>query len=310
MRASRRTILGTLLGAITSSVTTVVAIASGRDRNRCSAKPIGEVTVATLSNAPIVTLFANGHPVVLLLDTGAERTVLTPAVARRIGATAPRIEFEQQIHGIAGSLAGREVELRSFVVGRTSIPWRRVVVAPVSTPHIFSMPLDGLLGADVLSGFDVDLDLTHHRMFLYQKRSCPNGPPWAGSYTAIGTGQSRATHLFFPVQLDGHTIVAVIDSGAQRSFLSGSVARALGVTEALLAQDRMMTTQGVTAQRLSSHLHRFSELRVGTETIRNPEFVVGAATLRDADIVLGVDFLNSRRVWLSYGSLQIYLSGG
>jgi hypothetical protein len=32
--------------------------------------------------------------------------------------------------------------------------------------------------------------------------------------------------------------------------------------------------------------------------------------LIDADIVLGVDFLNSRRVWLSYGSLQIYLSGG
>jgi predicted aspartyl protease len=278
------------------------------DVDRCSAKPLGQITVATLHGAPIVTLFANGHPVILLLDTGAASTILTPAVAERIGAKRPRIEFQRQIHGIGGTLLAREVDLRSFVVGSVSIPWPRVGVAPITMPSVFSTPLDGLLGADVLSGFDVDLDLPHYRMVLYAKRTCPNAPSWPGSYSAIETGQSLDNHLFFPVLLDGRRIVATIDTGAQRTVLSEMIARSLGVTDAVLAHDRPMITQGISGERLSSHLHRFSELKIGAEILRNPEFIIGNIKLKDADMVLGIDFLSIRRVWLSYGSTQIFLS--
>src|SRR6516165_12710644 len=44
----------------------------------CGTVRLGETTVATLRNAPIVTLFANGLPVTLVIDTGAEGTILTP----------------------------------------------------------------------------------------------------------------------------------------------------------------------------------------------------------------------------------------
>jgi predicted aspartyl protease len=276
--------------------------------SECDAQPVGTVIVATLSNTPIVTFTANGLPVVLLLDTGAERTVLTPAVAERIGAQPPRIEFQRGLRGIAGALPSHEVELRSLAAGGVSMPWRRVVVASVTLTKIFSTPLDGLLGADVLSGFDIDLDLPHQRMVLYEKRSCPIGPPWTGPYTAISTGRSRGEHLFFPVQLDGRGITAIVDTGAQLTTLSTTAAAALGVTEAVLARDRSITTQGATAERLNSHIHRFSQLQVGTEIIPNPEFVVADVKLRGADIALGADFLNSRRIWLSYGSLQVFLS--
>jgi hypothetical protein len=49
-------------------------------------------------------------------------------------------------------------------------------------------------------------------------------------------------------------------------------------------------------------------LAIGTETIRNPEIGVTDLRLGDADLVLGVDFLQSQRVWMSYGSQQIFLS--
>src|SRR5919199_2514254 len=42
----------------------------------CGTSRVGEVTVATLRNAPLVTVSANGHPITLLLDTGAERTIV------------------------------------------------------------------------------------------------------------------------------------------------------------------------------------------------------------------------------------------
>ena len=63
-----------------------LASAAGGASGGCGTVRLGQTTVATLRNAPIVTLLANGMPATMLLDTGAETTVLTPAVAQRIGA--------------------------------------------------------------------------------------------------------------------------------------------------------------------------------------------------------------------------------
>jgi predicted aspartyl protease len=317
----QRQILAGLCGAI---LVLISALSSRADKARiiesdvassrfvadaCGARPLGSITVATLNSAPIVTLSANGHPVTLIVDTGAERTILTPAVAERIGAQPPRVEFQRQMRGITGTLGTREVELRSFTAGGVAIPWRRVWVAPITMAKVLSAPIDGLLGADALSEFDIDLDLPRHRMAFYDKQSCPNGmPEWAGPNTAISTGRSPTDYLFFPVQLDGRRIVAIIDTGAQRSTLSLASARKLGVTEATLSRDPSMITRGAAGDQLNSHVHRFARLEVGTEIIRDPELVVADVKLRDADIVLGFDFLSSRRLWLSYESLRIFLS--
>ena len=257
----------------------------------------------------MVTLTANGHAVTLILDTGAERTVLTPDVAERIGAQRPRIEFQRRLHGIAGDLPSREVELRSFAAGAVAIPWRRVLVAPVKMAKIFPTPLDGLLGADSLSDFDIDLDLPRHQMTFYQRQSCETAAPnWTGPYISVSTGRSRGEHLFFPAQLDGHRLTAVIDTGSQVTVLATASARALGVTNEQLSKDRSVTTQGVAGEPRSARVHRFARLEIGSLIVRNPEVVVADLNLNDADILLGVDFLRSRRLWLSYGSRRIFLS--
>ena len=275
----------------------------------CGTSRIGETTVATLRNAPIVTLLANGSPVTLLLDTGAETTILTPAAAQRIGAQPPRVEFPRQMHGITGSVGTSEVELRSLTAGNVSIPWRRVRVASVNMPSVFSGPLDGLLGADSLSTFDIDLDLPHHRMVFYAKQSCPAAAPaWTEPYARIAARRSFSGHLVFPARLNGREVDAFVDTGAQLTVLSTRVALALGVTETALARDRPTVTSGATAGQLSSHAHQFSSLEIGGEILRNPEIVVVDVKLGDADLVLGIDFLISRRIWLSYGSVQIFLS--
>jgi clan AA aspartic protease (TIGR02281 family) len=294
-------------------VTTALVLASWRavadPTGGCGAVRLGETTVATLRNAPIVTLFANDRPIMLLLDTGAEGTVLTPTAAGRIGAQRPLVEFQRQLQSLAGSLATSEVELRSFTVGGVAIPWRRVRVAPVNVSAIFAGPLDGVVGADTLSSFDVDLDLPHYRMILYQRQTCPNAKPaWTEPYTRITAGRSKGDHLFFPVQLDGRTIDAFIDTGAQATVLSTRAALALGISEAALARDPPLTTRGAAAEQLTAHLHRFSQLAIGATIVRDLEIIVADLRLNDADLVLGVDFLRSRRIWFSYGSQQIFLS--
>jgi predicted aspartyl protease len=300
----RRIRVGLIASAILAAFAATVSHAGD-----CGTKPVGNVIVATLNRAPMVTLSANGKAVTLILDTGAERTVLTPDVAERIGAQRPSIEFQRHLRGIAGDLPTHEVELRSFAAGEVAIPWRRVLVAPVKMASVFPTPLDGLLGADALSDFDIDIDLPRHQMTLYRKQTCETATPnWAGPYISISTGLSRGERLFFPVQLDGRRLTAVIDTGSQFTVLATASARALGLTEGQLSRDRSVSTQGVAGEPLSSRVHRFARLEVGALIIRNPEVVVTDLTLNEADIVLGVDFVSSRRLWLSYGSRRIFLS--
>ena len=275
----------------------------------CGTIWLGEAPVATLENSPFVTVFANGAAVTLLLDTGAQATILTPAAAQRIGAQRPRIESPRQMSGIAGSLQTGEVELRNLNIGGVAIPWLRARVAQLSLANAFAVPIDGVLGADSLSSFDVDLDLAGHRMALYRSQSCAGAAPtWSEPYDRIAARRSLGDHLFFPTQLDGRWIAAFIDTGAQLTVLSAQAAARLGLTEPVLARDPMILVHGAAAEELSARVHRFAQLWIGTELIRSPEIAVTDLRLGDADLVLGVDFLRSRRMWMSYGSQQIFLS--
>jgi hypothetical protein len=186
-------------------------------------------------------------------------------------------------------------------VGGAAIPWRRILVASINTPRIFLGPLDGVLGADVLSNFDVDLDLPHHRLVFYKRQSSPSAAPaWSESESeSWAAGRSRSDHLFFPVQLDGRRIDALFDGGAQLSVFSAGAARAFGVTDAALAHDRSVIVRGVAGEQVSSHVHRFAQLEIGGEVVNHPEFVVTNVKLSDADLVLGINFLICRRFWLS-----------
>jgi len=275
----------------------------------CTATRVGEITVATIDNVPIVTLIADGVPVVLILDTGAARTIFTQTAAHRIGAPPPRVEFDRRIAGIASDLPIREVELRRFSIGGVDIPWHRIAVAPTALPRISLGPLDGMLGADVLGAFDVDLDLPHHRMILHEQSSCPiSSPDWGEPFVAVDTGRSRGDKLFFPVRLDSKPFFAIVDTGAKTTTLSSTAARRLGIGQAEVANDRSETLHGAAGEQIAGHLHRFQLLEVAGEAIRDPEIVVADVNVRDDDIILGIDFALSRRLWFSYGSRRIFLS--
>src|ERR1700737_2661796 len=73
----------------------------------CGTIRLAETAVAMLDNQPIVKVFANSATVLLLLDTGAEATVLTPAAAQRIGAQQARV-MGRQMHGITGDIPASE----------------------------------------------------------------------------------------------------------------------------------------------------------------------------------------------------------
>ena len=97
---------------------------------------------------------------------------------------------------------------------------------------------DGLLGADILLAFDLDIDVPDGKLTLYRSRLCPNvQPPWHEPWIEITGVRARKDRLLLPFELDGVQGEALLDTGAQGNVLSVNMARRMGLTEQVLASD-------------------------------------------------------------------------
>ncbi|MGH7046042.1 MAG: retroviral-like aspartic protease family protein [Stellaceae bacterium] len=285
----------------------VIAATSTAAAQQCRPVRLAELPVTLMGNVPVVTVHINGAAASLLFDTGAERTVLTSTAAKRLHIE-PHYEYTRRMRSLDSAVASGDATVRSLDFGTTAFRGVAILVGSLSLPNVGGKPLDGLLGADFFSSFEVDLDLEHRRVTLFQPPSCPiSAPAWATPYATIKANLSLHDRLFFPVLLDGHQIDALIDTGAQLTTLDADTAAQLGVSGAELARDPDADLRGAAAEVVKARAHKFARLQIDGEMLRDQVIVVTRLGLQDADLVLGSDFLHWQRVWLSYPSHQIFL---
>jgi len=105
------------------------------------------------SGAPVVApVLINGVALRLMVDTGADRTVISPSAAARTG-LAVDAGRSVRILGVAGSAMANEMVVKHMEVAGARVGPLRVIV--LDTP---ADSLDGLLGRDVLDFFTLTVD--------------------------------------------------------------------------------------------------------------------------------------------------------
>jgi hypothetical protein len=111
-------------------------------------------TIPFTPGAPILVSarINGGGPVTLVLDTGAERTLVAPAALVRLGLTLPNT-LEATIRGVAGTTQADVVSIESLEVGGTRAGPLAIIAHDAELPGA-----DGLLGRDFLSLFSVTID--------------------------------------------------------------------------------------------------------------------------------------------------------
>jgi hypothetical protein len=114
--------------------------------------------------------------------------------------------------------------------------------------------------------------------------------------------------LMVPFTLDGLGGMALIDTGAQGNILNPGMARRLGVDERAMQGDTPIRMNGTGPGRVTAHLHRFSLLRIGPIADPAPVLTVLPSQVGFGDAIFGEQFLQGRRVWLSFHSRQIFVS--
>ena len=250
-----------------------------------------------------------GQPVRLMIDTGSDAGLITPRAVRDLGLAADP-DAHVRLLGTGGTGRSSAVaRVRGLTIGALRLDDVPMPVGDLPAAPRLDPPVAGFLGGDVLSRFDLEIDVRRSTLALYRvglpSLACAEPPTWNQPFETIAL-VAHGVRLSLTATLDGHPIGALLDTGARSRVLSRAAARHLGVSPDTLAADPGGITSGVDMREQAYSWHRFRALTIGRDTSRSP--VLTVAPLHEPfDMLLGTDWLAQRRVWISYATGQVFL---
>ncbi len=298
------------LGLVASLLPLLGGMGAARG-DQCHIDELTSAPVERSAGFVLVHAGLNGRDAALLLDTGADRMVVDQAAAERLGLRADpdrRLRLDPTIGDpFEASLAA----VAAFTLGQARLPAPLVVVARLPVIARIQGRVDGILGADVLTRYDVDLDLPDGRMSLYQVHGCAGRfIPWTGPYQAVGfSWADDLRRAVIQVQLGTDWVDAVIDTGTSVTFVSSAFARWCGCLRqpAPAGSGPAPSLAGPDGVPRASELRRITTLRIGATVLRDVDLpVLDAGTARM--MFLGLDYLLRHRVWISASTAQVFIA--
>jgi predicted aspartyl protease len=311
---------------LTASVL-ISAMASGI----CAASPadcklitIAEWPIRLEHNKLIVDGAINGQKIGIVLDTGAERSMILRSAAVRLGLTLRRVRG-LRLFGLGGETEVEMAHVEEFKLGDATHKNWQVIVAG---ERDLGGDVTVLLGDDFFRGADVEFDLAHGAVRLFQLKDCEGVPLayWSTSgahHVDIEAVDDLHPHVVLPVRINGQPLRAMLDSGAGLSMLSTSDAARLGVTPETVGVAAIGSGSGLGAKRIDSWIGPFQSFTVGAETIKNPKIIFSdlwkGVTYTQAGsnvptqvglqpMLLGADFLLAHRVMIVHSQRKIYFT--
>ncbi len=269
---------------------------------------MGHVTdlALTFAHGHLVTpALLNDAPMNLIVDTGAQGTTLTEDATSRIGIYTS--STNAYVSGVGGSRSLSLFYAKTFRLGTMHGEHLGLTASPFDFPK--SNPrIDGLLGADFLSHYDLDFDLGEKKLQIFKVlEGCTNPsvaleePMFMAPLAAAYSQYDARPHV--RIEIGGKTLRAVVDSGAQNTVIFRGAARRLGLSLDDLKADPHFRSTGVGPHARDSALHKMAPITIGEVTISNLPVAIVDDRLDDGtDMLLGLDFFARVHVWLSFSS--------
>ncbi len=302
------------LAALGRAVVLLLTLFAAAARGACTIQERGAVTFAPVANRVLVPLTINGIDATFVLDTGAARSLVTPEAVHGLGLASDKW-IATTMRGVGGIVEHPNADPRSLVLG--GVPLHRHTVTHDTSLTVGEMPgfapsglvVDGLLGRDLLSLFDLQFDMAAHRLTIYDVRECSGRfVPWNSNYVTLPAEMPMTKAMVVPIVIDGHRLRALLDTGATSSLILAPGMFRLGLTPEMVAHDPSAAAHGIGPQAPQMHRHRFSSWQVGPESEPDPTmWVAQVRVVPIVDALLGADWLLAqRRVWISFTTGQVF----
>jgi hypothetical protein len=203
-------------------------------------------------------------PFQFVLDTGANRTVLTHTLVARLGLQVAA-DRKVTMSGVTGSASVPTVDVEQLKVGDVEISHQRLPVADSLSPGTL-----GTLGVDALAGTRILVDFTNNRI---QIRKADHEGRLEG-LTRI-PAQCRLKRLLMVKGSVGRIPVsAVIDTGSQYTLANTALRTKLGLPPQMSAS-KMTDVVGETLARQRGERRTVPLLRMSSVQVPNPNLVFG-----------------------------------
>lgn len=305
-RALRKALLTAFCAAATPVFVTQAASAA---EGLCHHERIARVPLHDDQGFLNIPVEINKHAASMIVDTGAEGSLLSPEAAERF-----QVQLDPSVHTLMQGTGGmgrmvpnvvvRSLTLGGLETGPVSMPVGDLPGKPVTQP-----PVEGLVGGDLLSHYDVEFNVAEGWLTFWSVKSgssaCAGPADWHVIYRAVPL-ESAGRRVIVQVLLDGKPLRALVDSGARSRILSDKAAERLGVSARTLAADPGGLTSGVDGHQQVYHWHRFQTFQIGQEQEKSP--VLTVAPIHDSvDMLLGSDWFAAHRVWISYQTGMLYV---
>ena len=298
-----------------------VAAAAASD---CKMIQVADWPVRTGRGVPLVEGTVNGQKIGVLLDTGAESMILRSA-ADRLGLTR-RQARGARVFGIGGETYVEVTVIDEFKVGEIT---RKNLRLPVAGERDFGNRIDAIVGEDFFEQLDVEFDLPHNAVRLFQPKDCEGVmlAYWAtqgASEIEMEPFYDAGPRIVLTVQINGQPMRALLDSGSSISVLDKSTAERLGITPDSPGVVAAGKGGGLGGKSVDFWIAPLQSFTIGGETIRDT--VIRFADLwKDATrtptgsrlpqkvgltsaLLLGADFLRAHRVLVAHSQRKLYFT--
>jgi predicted aspartyl protease len=312
------------VGVILVAVGPALASSVGAAASACTLARIEEWPVRFVHNFLVVDGAINGQPVGILLDTGSTRTLMLRSAAMRLNLPRQRVR-NYRMFGVGGETPVETVRV-DFSAGETVRKSWQLLVAGEQD---LGGGIDVILGEDFFHAVDVEFDLARGVVRLFEARDCDGAPLsyWASegaSEVSIQAINAARPQILVPVQVNGRSIEALLDSGAPFSILTKRDAEIAGVTPGNPGVVAVGKGRGLGSRSIDTWIGPIDSFKIGDENIRDTAMLFGDlfkdATYTEVgslvprrvaglqQMLLGIDFLRSHRVLIAHSQRKLYFS--
>jgi predicted aspartyl protease len=307
------------LGVVAIDTPWMTASAAGK----CELKAVAQVPVVYEGGRLLVAATIDGQPAHMLIDSGSSTSLIFRGAAAAFGMevvgdggkayTAGGIENQ-------GRVTVRDFNLAGFTVHDLTLT--------ASGHSAMSADHAGALGEDFLSHWDEEFEPGASIMRLIVPHECTGDQVeyWAPAYNMVRLqigGDAWSQLLLADVQVNGHDITAVFDTGAPYTIIESAAVRRPGLhpnMQTAIGQEG----SGLGPAKFAIDTATFNSITIGQETIQNPRVVVADIWSKNnetklgsiipsepegtPEMLIGADFFRAHHVYVARGQRKLYFT--
>ena len=201
----------------------------------CEITKFAGLSLEVLDNQLLTSGSLNGHPMKFLIDTSAPGTLVSAPLAHAIGLRVDDQFAHQRLSSMEGRLPIGQAIVDEMQVDRYAL---KGIHLTVRSQHETFGHADAVLGNDFLGQFDIEIDLKANVLNLYKPQGCgqSNLAYWTDAYNVLDLAPTTKK-VELPVEVNGHKIVAELDSGSPFTGMVDIAAKLASVPDSDVADN-------------------------------------------------------------------------